>query len=299
MGASTGRPRQPMSTFPGTFPHGLPPIAVAMAGIDHAAIASLATAPGGGRVKAVIAWLAATGARGARIDATMPGIRPRELDRSGRRDLAALLRRSELAFAGVDVFVPPEHLIKPDTVDRAVSSILGAIDLAADLAALAAGSVVTRPPSGGTPANVSVSLHAKTPPDVVHALSDHAAGRSVRVADHARPPSDAAFVADESAAIGVGLDPASVLASGGDVVALAARLGRRTVSARLSDVPSSLGAVGGTGRVIPGTGRLDVGAYLVTLATVGYSGHAILDLSGLRQPAQAITSVRAIAVRGV
>ncbi len=263
-----------------------------MAGIDYAVIGADRIAPGGERVKAVLAWLAASGARGTRVDATMSGIRPRELDRSGRRDLAALLRRSELAFAGVDVFVPPEHLIKPETVDRAVSSVLGAIDLAADLASLAAGSVVARSPVVGAAASVSVSLHAKTPPDVVRSIADHAAGRSVRIADHAWPIPDAVFGADENAAIGVGLDPATALSGGTDPIALAARLGRRTASARVSDVPSSFGAMGGSGRVTPGTGRLDLVAYLATLTTVGYQGHAILDLSGLKQPEEAIKALQ-------
>ncbi len=298
MDAPVGGEPHPMSGPSSTFPHGLPPVAVAMAGIDHALIGADRIAPGGERAKAVLAWLAATGARGARLDATMAGIRPRELDRSGRRDLAALLRRSELALAGVDVFVPPEHLIKPDTVDRAVSSILGAIDLAADLAALAAGSVVTRTPVVGAPASVSLALHPKAPPDVVRSIADHAAGRSVRIADHAWPIPEAAFTADESAAIGVGLDPATILSGGGDPLALAAKLGRRIAGARLSDVPSSLGAMGGSGRATPGRGRLDLVAYLVTLTTVGYQGHAILDLSGLKHPAEAIKDVQAAAIGG-
>jgi sugar phosphate isomerase/epimerase len=224
----------------------------------------------------------------------MAGIRPRELDRSARRDLAALLRRAELTFAGVDAFVPPEHLLKADMVDRAVSSILGAIDLAADLAALASGSIVTRMPGSGVPACVGVTLHEKTPADVLHSLADHATGRSVRIANHAWPIPEAG---PSDAVIGIGLDPATAMASGADPVALAARLGKRVASARLSDVPSSFGA--GGGRVVPGDGKLDVMEYLVTLATSGYTGHAVLDLRHLPRPAEAIKLVQERAITGM
>ncbi len=264
-----------------------PPIAVAMAGVDVDATGLGRIAPGGERVREVIGWLAKAGARGVRVDATAAGIRPRELDRSGRRDLSALLRRSELAFAGVDFFIPPEHFGKPDMADRAVSGVLAAVDLAADLAGLAGGSVVTRSASGSQ-ASVSIVLPEKLAPDMRRSLSDHAQSRGVRLSDQAWPIGDAGDGGREGESIGIGLDPAVALSAGGDPVMLAAKLGARLVCARLSDVGA--GALGG-GRVLPGSGRLDVAGYLATLSTIGYAGHVVLDLQGLRDPAGAVAEV--------
>ncbi len=266
---------------PGTPP--LPLIAVAMSGIDSGVPALSALAPGGERVRALLAWLSASGARGVRVDATMAGIRPRELDRSGRRDLGAILRRTELAFAGVDLFIPPEHFVKPDTADRAVSGVLGAVDLAADLSGLAFGAIVTRLASG-TPTSVSVVLPPKLPPDIRAAIADHAASRNVRVANQAWPIEDQSPLHEHT--LGIGLDPATVLAFGADPVALAATLGSRLACARLSDIAGA--AVIGGGRVPPGSGRLDALAYLATLTTVGYQGFVVQDLHGLRDPTAAI-----------
>jgi sugar phosphate isomerase/epimerase len=267
---------------------GLPDIAVAMWGLDAASI-GVAGPPGGEHVRGVIAWLAKAavpGVRGVRIDATMSGIRPRELDRSGRRDLASLLRRNELRFGGVDVFVPPEHLVKADTVDRAMSSILGAIDLAADLAGLASGSVAARTPASGggagVAATISLALSDKATPDVVRSIADHAEGRGVRIANHAWPIVEKG---NAEPAIGIGLDAAVALAAGSDPVMLAARLGARVVSVRIGDV-------GATGeRAPPGRGRLDVPALLATLASTGHAGSAVLDLRGLKAPAEVIALV--------
>lgn len=242
-------------------------------------------------MRTMVEWVAGAGARGVQIDATMAGVRPRELDRSGRRDLASLLRRVELVCTGVDVFVPPEHFASPQHADRAVSSVLGAIEMAADLAALSSGSIVTR--LSRAAGAVSLTLPDKTPPDVLAAIAAHASTCGVSVANFAWP------IAEESGdgTIGVGLDPATAMAAGEDPIALAARLGKRLAGARLSDLAKGVGA----GRVAPGEGRLDVGAYMVTLATTGYTGAAVLDLHGLRTPGRAIADVveRARAMPGV
>ena len=264
-----------------------PPIAVAMVGLDPAAAGVGNLAPGGERVRAMLAWLSMSGARGVRVDGTAAGIRPRELDRSGRRDLGALLRRTELTFAGVDLFIPPEHFAKPDAADRAISAVLGAIDLAADLSQLASGAIVTRLLST-TPQSVSVILPTTLAPDMLAAIADHATSRGVKLADHAWPIRDSSAVGGSP--IGVGLDPATAFASSADPIALAAGLGRRLTCARLSDLAGAT-AMGAT-RVVPGSGRLDLHAYLATLTTIGYESDVILDLHGLRDPASAIAHTR-------
>lgn len=73
------------------------------------------------------------------LDAVHPELRARSLDRSSRRDIAALLKRTELRLAGLDVFVPAAHFADRAHSDRAVAAVLGAIELAHDLVGLGAG----------------------------------------------------------------------------------------------------------------------------------------------------------------
>lgn len=284
----------------------MPPISIAMAGLEPAAIGLGGRAPGGERVREVIAWAAKSGVRALQVDATAAGIRPRELDRSARRDLAALLRRNELACSGVDVFIPPEHFRDGGTVDRAVSSVLGAIELAADLATLASGAVVTRMSTAQACVSVvlpSVQADAKSDRAHAHAASAreaiiaHAARHGVRIADFAWP------IAESEAdgrgdTLGVGLDPAVVLGAGADPSTLAAKLAARVADARLSDIKKGPGGI----RTIPGAagGSLDVVSYLIALATAGYPRHVVLDMRGLQDPAAAVRhAVRAISVPGI
>src|SRR5436305_1416120 len=59
---------RPMPAAP--IPH-LPPISVAMTGLDPAAMGSGAASPGGERARAIIGSLAKAGARAVQIDGTM------------------------------------------------------------------------------------------------------------------------------------------------------------------------------------------------------------------------------------
>ena len=56
-----------------------------------------------------ISQLSDAGFRAAQLSASQPGLRPRELDQSGRRDLLATLRRREVSASGIDAWIPPEH----------------------------------------------------------------------------------------------------------------------------------------------------------------------------------------------
>ncbi|MEO0511779.1 MAG: hypothetical protein AAF108_02650 [Planctomycetota bacterium] len=80
------------------------------------------------------AWLPA-GGRLITLDATAHGFRPRALNRSARRDLAAALRRDELELAGIDCFVPSDHFHRAATRGRAADAVADALGLAEDLAA--------------------------------------------------------------------------------------------------------------------------------------------------------------------
>lgn len=212
---------------------------------------------------------APTGLRGVHIDATRSGLRARDLDRSGRRDLAAMLRRLELACSGVDVFVPGEHLVHKDTADRAVASVVGAIELAADLRSLGA---------GAGEMVVCVALPREIGADVLSAIQSASERSGVRVADCAWPMREGAEALGE-VGIGVGIDPAAVLSAGEAPERVAARAGSRLVLARVSDIRRGLVGV----RCMPGSreGSLDVEAYATTLSVIGYRGMAVLDVRGV------------------
>lgn len=259
---------------------GVLPLSIAIVGLDMGAlgrpglVAGVSGTDGAARAKQVIAAARGFGFAGVQLDATIAGLRPRDLDRSARRDLGATLRRHEVACSGLDFFVPAQHFAEPAHADRAVSSTIAAIELGAELASLAAGSVAARPSSRSMA--VSLVLPEVLPADVRSALADACARCGTRIADFAWPVPGATGDVD---AIGLGIDPATVLASGGDPAALAARLGERLVAARLTDI-----ARGGLiARVAPGRpgGRLDLEAYRVSLVVGGYSGQVVVDLRGV------------------
>lgn len=88
------------------------------------------------QARELIEWIASAGARSLILDAVHPELRARDLGRSARRDLAATIRRAELAWQGIDAFVPAAHLAAAETSDRALSAVLGAIELAGELRAM-------------------------------------------------------------------------------------------------------------------------------------------------------------------
>lgn len=222
-------------------------------------------APGGAREQIVEA--ARLGYRAVQVDAAAEGTRPRDLDRSGRRDLAALLRRLDLKLSGLDLWVPPTHFVEAARSDRAVAAVIAAVELASEL-----GAIVGADPGG--PA-VSVAFPENMSPDVAAHLRSAAAQRGARIADHAWPVSIGG-----DGPIGIGIDPAGVILSGADPAGETSRLKATPASARLSDIAPE-------GRVAPGTGKLDVLAYVVALSAKGYGGHLVVDLRGLPDPGAA------------
>ncbi len=216
--------------------------------------------------RAAIEWAAACGFRAVHPDASASGLRPRELDRSARRDLAALLRRLGIKCSGLDLPIPPADFADASRAERALAATLGAIELAADLDALGAG------PGGG---RICLSLDPKAAPESLQRIRDRASTCGVLVADFTWPPREPREPADP---IGVGIDPAQLLLAGEDAARAASRAGPALVAARLSDADTA-------GRVAVGArgGRLDRLAYLVAVATAGYRGPVILDLRGLAE----------------
>lgn len=214
--------------------------------------------PGQGAVRAQLAQVAHAGVRTIQLDAAMPTLRPRDLDRSARRDLAALLRREELDLSGADLWIPANHYTTPAHQDRAVHACAQAMELLADLASLNA-------QASGV---LAIRLDGQTPIGVLDALAATSDATGVRIADCAWPPADPA---DRPALIGVGLDPAALLAAGTDPVQAVGPLASRLVSARLSDLADGL-------RIEPGTGQLDLPAYRAALSIARGVGHVVLDL---------------------
>lgn len=275
-------------------------LSVSIIGLDDAAGVSptIVKSGSGERVRAILSFLAGTGVRGVQLDVSMAGIRPRELDRSGRRDLAALIRRLNMTCTGLDLFIPPTHFVQPQHVDRAVSSVLGAIELAGELAGLghrveaaseihgAMYSGAARSGAAGLSSTVSVRLDPTTPADVRQTLIDKAASAGVGLADFAWPVKTDLL----RPYLGAGLDPATILIAGQDPAALVMALGANLFGCRLTDVGRGLG----TSRVTPGSGRLDVLSLTVALAMTGFAGPLVLDLEGLPDPQRVLRQTPAL-----
>jgi len=215
-----------------------------------------------GEARAHLESVAEAGYRWAQLDAAVPGVRPRDLSRSARRDLAALLRRCELGLSGLDLWIPDDHFASPEHADRAVAATTQAIALAADLATLAAS-------PGRT---VSLRLPTVMADGVECSLLDAAERFEVRIADHSWPLREQG---EREGRLGVGVDPAALLMAGEDPVAIAARLGDRLAGVRLSDLDS------GGARVVPGRGRLDTEAFIAAVSVAGWTGPLIVDLRGV------------------
>jgi sugar phosphate isomerase/epimerase len=238
-----------------------PPLSLSLSGLSR-------EGPWGEGARSEIAWASSAGFRAIQLDATMPGIRPRELDRSARRDLAAILRRSELTLSGLDLWIPPEHFLSSSLVARAVEAAIQAIGLAAELSTLAGGS--------STPV-VSVLLPGELPADVLQSLADAALRASAEIADHAAEPRHGPLP------LRIGIDPAALLLAGVDVISTTSKAGSNLASARLSDASLA----GRTAPLSP-AGRLDAPAYAAALSVVAYSRPVVLDLRGVaEQPAAA------------
>lgn len=198
------------------------------------------------------------------LDATAPGLRARELDRSARRDLAATLRRQGFAFTGLDFFIPPSHFTDPAHADRALAALAAALELASDLARHAG------LPPGQAAAWVTTEMPEATPADVRATLAAASERVNTTIANLTPAASDL-----------VALDPAALLLKGEDPATAAAKLGSRLAAPRLSD------ATAGT-RVAASQGTLDLLTYHA--ATASARSAPCLDLRQLPDAAAAMTT---------
>ncbi len=222
-----------------------------------------------------IEWIAARGVRYVQLDAAMAGIRPRELGRSARRDLASLLKRVGLSLSGIDLWIPTPHFVDATSQQRAIDATIGACELAAELRAiLGEGS-----PSGAG-FGVSLALHEETPAAVLDAIGTAATRCGLVVIDHAWP---ARAVASDGA-IRVGIDPAVLIGAGVSVGKSVLGLSPAPAAFRLSDHSAS-------GRVAAGEGSLDLANYDIAMTTLNWAGAVTLDLRGEREAGAALDRV--------
>lgn len=216
-----------------------------------------------------VEWAAARGFRAVQLNAAAADARPRDLGRSARRDIAALLRRNELTLSGVDLWIPVSHYLDPAHADHAVTTACQAIDFAADLAQLTTGRAAL---SLLLPADRALSA------GLLQTLADRCQRAGARIADHTWP---AAPEFHDNDPIGVGIDPATILLAGDAPETALAQMGPRLVSARLSDISAA-------GRVTPGEGGLDLLEYSVAASTIPAALPLVVDLRGLADQQRAV-----------
>jgi len=195
----------------------------------------------------------------------LKGLRPCDLDRSARRDLTVRMRRVGLTASGIDLWIPVDHFTDQSKADAAISAVIGALELAADIGA----------------ASVSIQLPENLDRDVVQFMAAQSDRYSIAIADHGT---------GEYMDLGYGCDPATIIQAGYDphsiVSEVVASDGIELTSVRISDCDD-------LGRVTLGTGRLDIVAYRGALATIPWHDGVVFDLRRVLTPWQAMVSGQA------
>jgi hypothetical protein len=256
----------PTRRFDSTIPPmlGLPEISISTAGY-------LAQSPS---PKAAIDEIHALGVRGITLDASAPDFRPRGLSRSARRDLAASLRRRELEFTGLDLWIPPEHFTDPTNAHRAIDALNQAAEMSSELATLVAGR--SKP-------IVSVVLATEMNPTERAAIGANAQRVGAIIADHQPEPPESS---NHPAGIGIGIDPTMILMTGNSPGKAVTHAGKDLASVRLSDLSAMGRCVVGA----PGS-KLDLRSYAGALIVAGQSW-ITLDLRELPEPRVAAEHAR-------
>lgn len=192
--------------------------------------------------------------------ANHPGMRPRDLDRSARRDLLATLRRRSLGLAGIDLWIPATHFTDSPHNERALEALLGCLVLAEDLGRVP---VSTSLPGGDDLTHVRYLIDAE------------AERRGVIVADH-----NVDSRLNAGAGIGFGIDPAVLISAGHDPAQAVIAAGSDCKSARLCDLLTS----GMRGPIGQPDGQLDVVSYRATLTAIEFDRPIIIDVRQWQDP---------------
>jgi sugar phosphate isomerase/epimerase len=244
-----------------------------------ATFAPLLTGNDGDQMRAAMDRIAELGFRFVQLSATHPGLRPRDLDHSARRDLLATFRRRELTISGLDVWIPPRHFLEPEHSDRAVTALHQAIELAADLGRCTVSFTLPY-------ASPASDEHGDALKLLAEAVSAQADRYGVCVADHAVP-----IVSREGTLIELGIDPAAWIGQGDDPVKAVLTNGTRLASARLCDLLTS-GLRGPIGD--PQERQLDVQGYKVALSVAGYVQPLIVDTRSWRDGWQGLEQTKRV-----
>ena len=229
----------------------------------------------GGTVQAALRRMAEVGIPAVQLDATLSGIRPRELSPRTRKDLAALIQRQGLRLAGLDLFIPRSHYLESDRQDRAINAALAAIELAADL--------------GRVPLSLRLPV-GQMERALLGVLVEAADGHGTVLTVHAEDQvEDLLTWLDEvdHSLVGAALDPTVPLAASSDPSVVAQQIASRLIVARIGDLvaPGSADAAAASARCPIGEGDLDVMAYRVSVDLASRRcGPVVLDLRGLIDP---------------
>ncbi len=209
--------------------------------------------------------IAEQGFRYVQLSGGMTGMRPRDLDRSARRDLKVRMQRCDLTPSGIDLWIPVDHFTDPATNDAAVNAVVAAFELSADIGA----------------GSVSIQLPESLDTDMVQFLAAQSDRYSVSVADHGLGTYEE---------FGCGCDPATLIQAGYDphrrVSEMTSTDGAGLTAVRVSDCDD-------LGRVALGSGQLDIVAYRGAVATIPWHEAVILDLRRVLNPWQAMVTGQA------
>jgi len=245
-----------------------------MFGLPEISISTTGLPTGSSDPRAAIDLVASQAARGIAIDAMISGMRPRELTRSARRDIAASLRRRELEFTGLDLWIPQDHFTDPINAQRAIEATQQACEMSVEIASLVGSRSkpivsIVLPIDLGEIERIAIGAHAQR---VGATIADH------QVIDHE------SFT--PTPGVGIGIDPTMILMTGNSAGKAITQAGSQLVAARLSDSSAM--------------GRCVVGAPGSQLDLKGYAGALIvasqdwvtLDLRQLPEPIEAIARSR-------
>lgn len=224
-----------------------------------------------GRTTATACRWARSHSRCVALDASRPDLRARELGRSARRDVGAMLRRTELELSGIDLWIPAEHYVDADKSERAMETLQQTVVLATELARLAGGR--SRP-------MVSVTLPGTLSQTDRVSINHLGERHGALIGDHS--PDAPESLGSDIAGLVVAVDPASCLMGG---VTPEQRV-HASGALRLTDANTN-------GRCVVGSpgGRLDLTAYAAACLTSGQRW-IITDAWGIENAQQAIeTSV--------
>lgn len=236
--------------------------------------------PGGLSLMGTLDRVASAGFNWVQLDATLKGLRPRDLDRRARRDLAASLSRRGLRPAGLDLFIPGEHFTDPAHQDRALAATTAALELAADLGRVAVSlpaAAITGTPGDARSALISAADRFGAPLALYPGQDPGALSEKLREIDHP--------------CVGLGVDPAALLATGHNPAQAVHHAHPRVTAARLSDTTTDASAGGAAMRYVVGAGRLDVQAYRVALDLSGVEP-VVIDTAALPDPWSAVLSAK-------